>query len=356
MAKKILVINPGSTSTKVAVYEDENVLFEKTLRHSTEEIQKFDSIPAQRDWRKDIIDEFLKENNFDVKELDAVVGRGGLVKPVEGGTYTVNDALEKDLTAGVAGQHASNLGGLISKEIATPLGIPSFIVDPTTVDELEPLARYTGNPEFPKTVIWHALNQKAVARRYAAEIGSRYEDLNLIICHLGGGLSIGAHRKGKCIEVNNSLDGNGPFSPERSGDLPSGQLVKMCYSGKYTQDEMYKKICGKGGFTAYYGTNDARAIEDDMAAGKAEARELYDAYCYGIAKEVGALSTVLKGEVDAVLVTGGIAYSKYVIEQIAERVSWIAPVKQYGGEDEMLALTQGVLRVLNGEEAAKEYK
>lgn len=355
MAKKILVINPGSTSTKVAVYEDENVLFEKTLRHQTEEIQQFDSIPAQRDWRKDIINEFLAENNFDVKELAAVVGRGGLVKPIEGGTYNVNEALEKDLTDGYAGQHASNLGGLIAKEIATPLGIPAFIVDPTTVDELEPLARYTGNAEFKKTVIWHSLNQKAVGRRYAAEIGKKYEDLTLIICHLGGGLSIGCHKNGKCIEVNNSLDGNGAFSPERSGDLPSGALVKMCFSGKYTEKEVYSKICGKGGFNSYYGTNDARKIEDDAIAGVEKAKELYDAYSYCIAKEVGALSTVVKGKVDAIILTGGIAYSKMVVNEVASRVDWIAPVKAYGGEDEMLALTQGVLRVLNGEEEAKVY-
>ncbi len=355
MTHRILVINPGSTSTKAAVFEDEDVLFQKTLRHSTQEIQKFDSIPSQREWRKGIIDDFLRENDFDVSTLDAVVGRGGLVKPVEGGTYAVNDALVEDLKIGPAGQHASNLGGLIARQMGDELGIPSYICDPTVVDELQPLARYTGHPEFPKVVVWHALNQKAVGRRYAKSIGKRYEDLDLIIVHMGGGLSLGAHHKGRCIDVNNSLDGDGPFSPERSGDLPSGALIKMCFSGRYTEKEVYQKVCGKGGFNAYYGTNDAREIEKDALAGNAVAMELMEAYAYGISKSIGAAAVVLEGHVDAILLTGGIAYSRLATDNIKKRVSWIAPVEVYGGEDEMLALAQGVLRVLNGEEEAKVY-
>ena len=356
MQNKILVINPGSTSTKVAVYEGETVLFEKTLRHPTSEIQQFATIPDQREWRKSIIDEFLAENNFDVSELDAVVGRGGLVKPVEGGTYRVNDALVEDLKIGPAGQHASNLGGLIARQMGDELGIPSFIVDPTVVDELIPIARYTGNPEFNKVVVWHALNQKAVARRYAKSLGKTYEDLNLIIVHMGGGLSVGTHQKGKCIDVNNSLDGDGPFSPERSGHLPSGALIRMCFSGDYTEKEVYQKVCGKGGFTAYYGTNDARVIEQAAKEGDEKAEEILNAYAFGIAKSIGSGAVVLNGMVDAILLTGGIAYSEYITDKIAQRVEWIAPVEIFGGEDEMLALVQGANRVLSGEEEAKEYK
>lgn len=355
MGKKVLVINPGSTSTKVALFDDERELYEKTIRHSTEEIAEFDSIPDQRDWRKEMIDEFLDECDFDASELDAVTGRGGLVRPVEGGTYVVNDNLCEDLEEGVAGQHASNLGGLIARQMGDEQHIPSFIVDPTVVDELEKHSRYTGNPEFPKVVVWHALNQKAVARRYAESIGKRYQDLNLIIVHMGGGLSVGAHKKGKCVDVNNCLDGDGPFSPERSGNLPSGALIRMCFSGEYTEDEVYHKVCGSGGFNAYYGTNNTIEIQRDAENGVEKAQDLFDAFTYSIAKEIGALSAALDGRVDAILLTGGIAHSQLIVEEITEHVDWIAPVRVYAGEDEMLALVQGTLRVLNGEEEAKEY-
>jgi butyrate kinase len=355
MGKKILVINPGSTSTKAALFDDEKELFEKTIRHSTEEIAGFDSIADQREWRKEMIDDFLDECGFEASDLDAVTGRGGLVRPIEGGTYTVNDTLVEDLKEGIAGQHASNLGGLIARQMGDEQDIPSFIVDPTVVDELETHSRYTGNPEFPKVVVWHALNQKAVARRYAASVGKKYTDMNLIIVHMGGGLSVGAHKKGKCVDVNNCLDGDGPFSPERSGDLPSGALIRMCFSGEHTEDEVYHMVCGSGGFNAYYGTNNTIEIQKDAEAGVEKAQELFDAFTYSIAKEIGALAAALNGKVDAILLTGGIAHSNLVVEEIEEHVSWIAPVKVYAGEDEMLALAQGTLRVLNGEEDAKEY-
>ena len=260
MSIKTLVINPGSTSTKVGVFEDETLLFEETLRHPTEEIAKYASVIDQKDFRKEIILDFLKEKNCDPKTLNVIVGRGGLLKPIPGGTYAVSDALLTDLKAGVQGQHASNLGGILAREIGDSLGVPSYIVDPVVVDELTDKARISGMPELPRRSIFHALNQKAVARRFAKENGKRYEDLNLIVIHMGGGVSVGAHDHGKVVDVNNILDGEGCFSPERSGTVPVGDLVKMCFSGKYTQKEVYKKICGNGGFNGYLHTNDAREV------------------------------------------------------------------------------------------------
>ena len=251
MSIKTLVINPGSTSTKVGVFEDETLLFEETLRHPTEEIAKYASVIDQKDFRKAIILDFLKEKNCAPESLNVIVGRGGLLKPIPGGTYPVSDALLADLKAGVQGQHASNLGGILAREIGDSLGIPSYIVDPVVVDELTNKARISGMPELPRRSIFHALNQKAVARRFAKENGKRYEDLNLIVIHMGGGVSVGAHNHGKVVDVNNILDGEGCFSPERSGTVPVGDLVKMCFSGKYTQQEVYKKICGNGGFNGY---------------------------------------------------------------------------------------------------------
>ncbi len=260
MSYKLLIINPGSTSTKIGVYEDEKELFEETLRHSTEEIAKYDSIYAQRGFRKEVILNVLKEKNFDIKTLDAVVGRGGMLKPIPGGTYAVTEELLEDLKVGVQGQHASNLGGILSNEIAKEIGVPAFIVDPVVVDELEDIARYSGVPELPRKSKFHALNQKAVAKRYGKESGKGYENLNLIVVHMGGGVSVGAHKNGKVIDVNNALDGDGPFSPERSGGLPTGALVKACFSGKYTQAEVGKMLNGNGGFNAYVGSNDMRDL------------------------------------------------------------------------------------------------
>ena len=355
MSIKTLVINPGSTSTKVGVFEDETLLFEETLRHPTEEIAKYASVIDQKDFRKEIILDFLKKKNCDPKSLDVIVGRGGLLKPIPGGTYAVSDALLADLEKGVQGQHASNLGGILAREIGDKLGVPSYIVDPVVVDELTDKARLSGMPELPRRSIFHALNQKAVARRYAKEHGTRYEDLNLIVIHMGGGVSVGAHDHGKVVDVNNILDGEGCFSPERSGTVPVGDLVKMCFSGKYTQQEIYKKICGNGGFNAYLHTNDARVVEKMVKEGSAEAKLVQDAFYYQIAKDAGAMAAVLCGKVDQIILTGGIAYDPYTLEVLQKYLGFIAPITVYPGEDELLALCQGALRVVTGEEKAKEY-
>ena len=355
MSIKTLVINPGSTSTKVGVFEDETLLFEETLRHPTEEIAKYASVIDQKDFRKAIILDFLKEKNCAPESLNVIVGRGGLLKPIPGGTYPVSDALLADLKAGVQGQHASNLGGILAREIGDSLGIPSYIVDPVVVDELTNKARISGMPELPRRSIFHALNQKAVARRFAKENGKRYEDLNLIVIHMGGGVSVGAHNHGKVVDVNNILDGEGCFSPERSGTVPVGDLVKMCFSGKYTQQEVYKKICGNGGFNGYLHTNDARTVGKMADEGNAEAKLVWDAFFYQIAKDAGAMAAVLHGQVDQIILTGGIAHSKYVTDVIRDYVSSIAPVYVYPGEHEMEALALGTLRVLRGQEIPQVY-
>ena len=355
MSVKSLIINPGSTSTKIGVFEDETLLFEETLRHSTEEISKYATIFDQKDFRKNIIIDLLKSKEFDVKSLGMVVGRGGMLKPIPGGTYACTDALVKDLEVGVSGQHASNLGGILAREIADEIGVPSFIVDRVVVDELMPIARYSGVPELPRVSIFHALNQKAVAKRYAKETGKKYEDLNLIVVHMGGGVSVGPHKNGKVIDIFNALDGDGAFSPERSGAVPVGALVKMCFSGEYTQAEVYKKLVGNGGFNAYVGTNDMRDVEKMVNEGNEKAAEVRDAFILQMSKNIGAMATVLEGKVDQIIVTGGIAYDKYVVAKLKERCEWIAPFTVYPGEDELLALVQGGLRVLNGEEEAKNY-
>ncbi|MFI3238388.1 MAG: butyrate kinase [Lachnospiraceae bacterium] len=354
MGIKSLIINPGSTSTKIGVFEDETLLFEETLRHTTEEISAYASIIDQKDFRKDIILNLMKEKEFDIKDLGVVVGRGGLLKPIPGGTYEVSDALLHDLMIGVQGEHASNLGGVLAKEIADEIGVKSFIVDPVVVDELIPMARISGVPELPRKSIFHALNQKAVAKRYAKETGKAYEELRLVVVHMGGGVSVGAHEYGKIIDVFNALDGDGAFSPERAGAVPAGGLIEMCYSGKYTQKEVYKKVVGNGGFNGYLNNNDYRAVHA-MAETDENAKVVRDAFLFQVAKDIGSMACVLKGKVDQIIVTGGIAYSDYVIEQLKSYAEFIAPFTVYGGEDELLALTQGALRVLNGEEAAKEY-
>jgi len=355
MSIKSLIINPGSTSTKLGVFEDETLLFEETLRHSTEEIAQYASIVDQKDFRKELILNFLSNSNFDINSLGVVVGRGGMLKPIPGGTYAVTDDLLEDLKIGKQGQHASNLGGILAREIADSIGVPSFIVDPVVVDELCPIARYSGVPELPRTSVFHALNQKAVAKRYAKETGKAYDSMNLIVVHMGGGVSVGAHDHGQVVDVFNALDGDGAFSPERAGGLPSGALIKMCFSGQYTEKEVYKKVVGNGGFNAYLGTNDMRNVAKMVADGDANAAEIREAFIFQVAKDIGSMATVLKGKVDQIIVTGGIAYNTDVVDQIKERAGFIAPFTVYPGEDELLALTQGALRVLNGEEEAKKY-
>lgn len=355
MAIRSLIINPGSTSTKIGVFDDETQILDKTLRHTTEEIAQFPTIFAQKDFRKQIILDALKEENIDPKTFQVIVGRGGLLKPIPGGTYAVSDALLEDLKNPPQGEHASNLGGILAREIGDALGVPSYIVDPVVVDELEPVARISGVPEISRVSIFHALNQKAMARRYAKEVGKKYTDLNLIVVHMGGGVSVGAHKNGRVIDVFNALDGDGAFSPERAGGVPSGALIKMCYESGLSEKEMRKKIVGNGGFNAYLGTNDAREVEKKVAEGDEEAKLVRDAFVYQMSKNIGAMGAVLEGKVDAIIMTGGIAYDKEITRMITERVSFIAPVKLYPGEDELLALAQGALRVMNGEEEAQEY-
>lgn len=355
MSIKSLIINPGSTSTKIGVFEDETLLFEETLRHSTEEISRYETIFDQKDFRKKIITDLLESKNFDLKSLNVIVGRGGMLKPIPGGTYEVTDALLADLKVGVQGQHASNLGGILARELADSIGVPAYIVDPVVVDELEPVARYSGMPEIPRGSIFHALNQKAVAKRYAKECGKPYEELRLIVVHMGGGVSVGAHEGGRIVDVFSAFDGDGAFSPERAGGVPCLALVKLCFSGKYTEKEISAKLIGKGGFNAYLGTNDMREVTKMANEGNEDAKQAKAAFLYQVAKDIGSMATVLKGRVDRIVVTGGIAYGEDVVAALKESAEWIAPFTVYPGEDELLALAQGALRVMNGEETLKEY-
>ena len=355
MPIKSLVINPGSTSTKIGVFEDETMLFQETLRHTTEELAVFATVADQKDFRKDIIAQFFAEKNIDINSLNVIVGCGGLLRPIVGGTYIVNDNLIADLEKAERGQHASNLGGLIAKEIADKINVPAYIVDPVVVDEMMPAAQLSGLPELPRVSIFHALNQKAIAKRYAREINRPYTDLNLIVIHLGGGVSVGAHEKGRVVDVFNALDGDGSFSPERAGGVPTGALIKMCYSGQYTEKEMVKKIIGGGGLNAYLKCNSMQDVEKKVAEGDAEWTLVRNAFILQISKDIGSMACVLNGKVDQILITGGIAYNKSVTDSIGERVGWIAPITVYPGEDELLALAQGALRVMNGEEEALEY-
>lgn len=355
MPIKSLVINPGSTSTKIGVFEDDTLLFEETLRHSTEELAGYASITDQKDFRKDIILKFFEDKNIEINSLDMTVGRGGLLKPIVSGTYAICDELIADLKKSERGEHASNLGGLIAKEIADPLSIPAFIVDPVVVDELMPEARLSGIPELPRVSIFHALNQKAIAKRYAREHNLQYTDLNLIVVHLGGGVSVGAHEKGKVVDVFNALDGDGAFSPERAGGVPSGALIRLCFSGQFTEKEMLKKIVGGGGLNAYLNCNNMQEVERKVAEGNAEWALVREAMILQISKDIGSMACVLNGKVDQILITGGIAYNKTVTDALKRRSGWIAPISVYPGEDELLALVQGALRVMNGEEEAMKY-
>jgi butyrate kinase len=357
MSKRlILAINPGSTSTKVSLYEEENLVFEKNLRHTIEELKAFEKISDQFHFRKDLIMNELIERQIDLKLISAVVGRGGLVKPIESGIYPVNQRLKEDLVNGVMGQHASNLGGLIADDIA--LSLPSavaYIVDPVVVDEMDDVARISGHPLILRRSIFHALNQKAVARIYAASIGKKYEDLNLIIAHMGGGVSVGAHKKGRVVDVNNALDGDGPFSPERSGSLPAGQMAELCFSGKYSHSEIKTMLTGKGGMVAYLGTNSFLEVWRMAEAGDEKALLICKSAAYQVGKEIGAMSAVLKGIVDAIILTGGMAYEKDHVKRIEEMVCYISKVVVYPGEDEMKALAFNALLALDGQIDIKTY-
>ncbi len=352
----ILAINPGSTSTKFALFEEDNLLFEKTLRHTSEELSGFKKITDQFHFRKDLIMNELSGQKIDLSGLAAVVGRGGLIKPIESGIYKVNKKMIDDLRKGIMGEHASNLGGLIADDIASSLPeAKAYIVDPVVVDELEPVARISGHPAIERISILHALNQKAVARTYAESVNRKYEDMNLILVHMGGGISVGAHRKGRIIDVNNALNGDGPFSPERSGGLPSGQLVDLCFSGKYSHQELKTMITGQGGIVAYLGTNNFIEANNMADNGDQKAVLIIEAIAYQISKEIGSAAAVLEGRVDAIILTGGLAYQESHVLRIMNRVGFIAEVVVFPGEDEIKALAYNGLLALDGKIEIKEY-
>lgn len=356
MGYKILAINPGSTSTKIAVFEDHKQIFTHTLRHTSDEIAQFEKISDQYEFRKNAIVKALEDNNIQISELSAIVGRGGLLRPIKSGVYEVNDKMIEDLKNGISGEHASNLGGIIAANLAKySKTAKAYIADPVVVDELDPVARVSGHPLLPRVSIFHALNQKAIAKMYAGIEGKKYEDLNLIVAHLGGGVSIGVHRNGRVIDVNNALNGEGPFSPERSGTLPAYALAQLCFSGKFTLPEVKKIITGEGGVVAHLGTNSFSEVEQRVSEGDEKFILISDAFGYNVAKAIGAGAAVLSGKVDAILLTGGVAYSTKLMEQITEMVSFIAPVKIYPGEDEMSALAMNGLMVLTGKELPSIY-
>lgn len=353
---RVLVINPGSTSTKVGVYKDERPILVATIRHQREELEQFEQIVDQWAFRREHIVAELKKNNIDM-QFDAVIGRGGLAKPIPGGVYRVNRKMCYD-TYYAMRKHACNLGCIIAYELAheqaTPC--PAFIADPGVVDELIPEARVSGSPLMPRICIWHALNQRAIARRYARSIGKRYEDLNLIICHLGGGISVAAHCHGRAIDANNALDGEGPFSPERAGSLPAADLIHLCFSGRYTEDQLKKRVAGQAGLVAHLGTTDMPEILRRIEQGDEHARLVVEAMIYHTAKAIAAEGAVLKGHIDAVILTGGMAHSDYIVNRLRDRVSFLAPVHIFPGEDELQALAYNALAVLRGERQAKEYE
>jgi butyrate kinase len=354
--KRILAINPGSTSTKIAVYEDAKCIFTKNIKHLTEELDSFQRIVEQFEFRKNIIIKELEIAEIDISSIKIIVGRGGMVRPIESGIYEVNKIMIEDLkTASM--QHASNLGALIADDLAQHIpGARAFIVDPVVVDELQEVARISGHPEIERISIFHALNQKAIARTHANAVGKRYDEMRMIVAHLGGGITVGAHRNGRVVDVNNGFDGDGPFSPERTGQLPSGQLVSLCFSGKFTEDQIRKMITGHGGYVAYLGTNDAYQVEQMIKEGNRKAKLVMEAMAYQVGKEIAAMAAVLHGKVDAILLTGGIAFDKDFVEYVKLMTEFIAPVVVYPGEDEMKSLAMNGLMVLRNEIPTKTYR
>lgn len=352
---RMLVINPGSISTKIGIFDNEISVFEKMILHPPEIIQTFPQIVDQYEYRKQTILETLDYEGINISKLHAVCGRGGLLRPIPGGTYMVNSAMMEDLRIGYAGEHPSNLGGILASEIAAGLNIPSFIIDPVVVDELEPLSRISGTSLIERKSIFHALNQKAVARRVAKQLNKKYEDSNFIVTHMGGGITIGVHKQGKVIDVNNGLLGDGPFSPERAGTVPVGDLVDLCFSGEYSRDEIWSILAGQSGLVGYLGTNDVSEVEKMAETGDPKAKLIISAMAYQVAKEIGAASTVLSGKIDAIILTGSHAFRKFLIAEITERINWIADVMIEPGQNDLQSLAEGALRVLRGEEMAKKY-
>lgn len=353
MSYKILAINPGSTSTKIALYENDKEIFCKTLDHPAEEVEKYNKVADQFDMRKEIVLSFLKENGYEVTELSAVVGRGGMVPSVKSGAYKVNELMADRLKNNPVIEHASNLGALIAYEIANSIGVSAYIYDSVRVDELKDIARISGMPEIPRTSTSHALNSRAMAMKVAKKYGKKYSDMNFVVAHLGGGISVSVHEKGRMVDI--LADDEGPFSPERAGKIPCNSLIELCYSGKYDKNTMKKKLRGNGGLKAYLNTVDVREVLKMLENGDENAKLILEAMTYQVAKGIGELSTVVEGKVDAIVITGGIAYSEVITSLIKKRVEFIAPVEVMPGENEMESLALGTLRVLNGEEEAKEY-
>ncbi len=357
MKVKILVINLGSSSTKIAVYDNDKLFLKKVFRHDPKEIIKFENSIAQKEFRKQQIVNFVNENNYNLEKIDVFVGRGGLVKPIEGGTYIVNDKMIRDLTSMKYGDHVSNLGAIIAYEFATKYNKKAYTVNPVVIDELSPYAKVSGFNGIPRKSIFHALNQKAVGNRYAKSIGKSYKDLNLIIVHMGGGISIGLHEKGKVVDVNNALGGEGPFSPERAGTLPVSGIIDFWHENpSLTQTDLKRLLVTKGGLYSYLNTSSGMEIAKRIKNNDEEAKFYLTAMLYQVIKNIGSLYFAAKGDIDAVIFTGGLVYQKYLQEKIKKMMLANLKVVFYPGEDELSALAEGVLRVLNGEEVAKEYK
>jgi len=353
-AQRILVLNPGSTSTKLALYENDACVVDESITHSRQEIAQFESIIDQLEYRSALVEKFLADRSIDILSLTAVVGRGGLMQSIVSGTYSVNEQMLRDLRVGLQGQHASNLAAHMANQVAEKAGVPCFVVDPVVVDELQPLARLSGLPEIPRKSIVHALNVKATARVAAQRLGKPLSETNLVVCHMGGGTSVCALRGGRMVDVSNALSA-GPFTPERAGAVPTLELVDICFSGEHTRAQVRKMLVGRGGLVAYLGTNDALEVETRAVGGDARAKRVYDAMLYQIAKEIGAMGAVLKGAVDAVVLTGGLARADYVVDMLREHAGHLGEFIVVPGGDEMRALAEGALRVLRGDEEALEY-
>ena len=353
---RILAINPGSTSTKLAVFDADKLLAEKTIRHSREELGQYAGVLEQEGMRKEYVLSMLSENGIDINSLDAVVGRGGLVKPIDSGTYLINDKMLADLVSATAAVHASSLGGIVAYSIGRQHGIAAYVVDPIVVDEMDPCAKLTGIPGIERRSVFHALNTKAIARRAALKLGIDYENGRFIVAHMGGGITIGAHRYGRVVDVNDALSGEGPFTPERCGAVPVTGIIDKCYSGEYSKEEMMQFVSGGGGMSAYLGTNDLRDAEAMIKTGDEYAALVMDSMAYQVSKEIGSMVAVLEGRLHAIILTGGLAYSTRFTGAIKQRVDQIAQVFVFPGEDEMLALAQGAMRVLDGSDMVKEYR
>ncbi len=353
---KILVINPGSTSTKVAVFENLDLLVKKTIRHTAKSLKKFNDLIDQIDMRKKVVIDFLIKNNIELSEIEGFIGRGGLMKPVKSGIYEVNDQMKKDLGSNKYGEHASNLGGLIVAELATSVNKKAYIADPVVVDEMSSVAKISGLNGISRRPLWHALNQKAVAKKYAEKLGFNYEDMNLIVAHLGGGISVGLHKRGRVTDVNNALDGDGPFSPERTGGLPVAAVYELAYSGQYTEEQLRKLNHGFGGLVSYLNTNDAEKVADMINEGQVFAKRVMKAMVYQIAKEIGSLYAVTRGNLDAIIITGGLAYNQAVLQPLLEYIDHLGEIVVYPGEDELEALAYNMYKLLINNIDLRSYK